>query len=181
ISIELRLLSDEFLELLRERPASVSSSSAPSVEAVSPLSAPVESAAEGSAMAIGALPGTGEDEAAESGCSEINITPLTDIFLVLLIIFMVTSSVIVNQSPGGGAKAGLKVNLPKGSAADMTPTAADLSVAVLADGRLVVAGSVVTEEELKKAFDDAKQKNPDTRVIVQADEGVMHGKVVQVM
>jgi len=47
ISIELRLLSDEFLELLRERPASVSSSSAPSVEPVSPLSAPVESAAEG--------------------------------------------------------------------------------------------------------------------------------------
>ena len=47
VSIELRLLSDEFLELLRERPASVSSSSAPSVEPVSPLSAPVESAAEG--------------------------------------------------------------------------------------------------------------------------------------
>src|SRR5262249_16726814 len=46
ISIELRLLSDEFLELLRERPASVSSSSAPSVEPVSPLSAPVQSAAE---------------------------------------------------------------------------------------------------------------------------------------
>ena len=132
-------------------------------------------------MAIGTLPGAVDEEAAESVFSEINITPLTDIFLVLLIIFMVTSSVIVNQSPGGGAKAGLKVNLPKGSAADVTPTAADLSVAVLADGRLVVAGSVVTEEELKKALDDAKQKNPDTRVIVQADEGVMHGKVVQVM
>src|SRR6516164_11271536 len=118
-------------------------------------------------MAIGRIPG-GAEEGTEEVFSEINITPLTDIFLVLLIIFMVTSSVIVNQSPGGGAKAGLKVNLPKGSAADVTPTAADLSVAVLADGRLVVAGSVVTEEELKKALDDAKQKNPDTRVIVQA-------------
>jgi biopolymer transport protein ExbD len=132
-------------------------------------------------MAIGTLPGSGEDTDAESVFAEINITPLTDIFLVLLIIFMVTSSVIVNQSPGGGAKAGLKVNLPKGSAADVTPTAADLSVAVLADGRLVVAGSVVTEDELKKALEETKQKNPDTRVIVQADEGVMHGKVVQVM
>ncbi len=128
---------------------------------------------------MGTLPG-GEEDAAENVFAEINITPLTDIFLVLLIIFMVTSSVIVNQS-GAGAKAGLKVNLPKGSAADVTPTAADLSVAMLADGRLVVAGSVVTEEELKKVLDDAKQKNPDTRVIVQADEGVMHGKVVQVM
>ena len=47
VSIELRLLSDEFLELLRERPASTSSSSSPSVEPVSPLSAPVETAAEG--------------------------------------------------------------------------------------------------------------------------------------
>ncbi len=131
-------------------------------------------------MAMGTLPGGGEEDAAENVFAEINITPLTDIFLVLLIIFMVTSSVIVNQS-GAGAKAGLKVNLPKGSAADVTPTAADLSVAMLADGRLVVAGSVVTEEELKKVLDDAKQKNPDTRVIVQADEGVMHGKVVQVM
>ncbi len=132
-------------------------------------------------MAMGTLPGNGEDDGIENVFAEINITPLTDIFLVLLIIFMVTSSVIVNQSPGGGAKAGLKVNLPKGSAADVTPTAADLSVAVLADGRLVLAGSVVTEEELKKALDETKQKNPGTLVIVQADEGVTHGKVVQVM
>jgi biopolymer transport protein TolR len=132
-------------------------------------------------MAMGTLPGGGEDESVENVFSEINITPLTDIFLVLLIIFMVTSSVIVNQTPGGGAKAGLKVNLPKGSNADVTPTAADLSVAVLSDGRLVLAGSVVTEEELKKALEETQQKNPGTLVIVQADEGVAHGKVVQVM
>ena len=47
VSIELRLLSDEFLELLRERPANTSSSSTPSVESVSALAAPVETAAEG--------------------------------------------------------------------------------------------------------------------------------------
>jgi biopolymer transport protein ExbD len=132
-------------------------------------------------MAIGKIPGTG-DEDSEAVFAEINITPLTDIFLVLLIIFMVTSSVIVNQSsPGGSAKAGLKVNLPKGGASDVTTSDADLSVAVLADGRLILAGSVVTEDELKKALDTAKQKNPQTLVIVQADEGVTHGKVVRVM
>jgi biopolymer transport protein ExbD len=54
-------------------------------------------------------------------------------------------------------------------------------VAVLADGRLVLGGDVVTAEELKKAFDTAKAKSPDTLVIVQADEGVPHGKVVEVM
>ncbi|MFP2909823.1 ExbD/TolR family protein [Pyxidicoccus sp. 3LFB2] len=130
-------------------------------------------------MAMGKTPGDNEGD--EGVFAEINITPLTDIFLVLLIIFMVTSSVIVQQGPGGGAKAGLKVNLPKGGAADITARTTDLSVAVLADGRFVLAGNVVSEEELRKTFDDAKLKDPDTVVIVQADEGVPHGTVVQVM
>jgi biopolymer transport protein ExbD len=52
---------------------------------------------------------------------------------------------------------------------------------VLADGRFVLAGNVVAEAELKQAFDAAKNQNPDTVVIVQADEGVPHGTVVQVM
>ena len=130
-------------------------------------------------MAIGRVPG-GDDDQSDGVFAEINITPLTDIFLVLLVIFMVTSSVIVNAN-GGAAKAGLKVNLPKGGASDVTPQASDLSIAILTDGRIVVGGDVLTAEELKKALDAAKLKNPDTLVIVQADEGVTHGKVVEVM
>jgi biopolymer transport protein ExbD len=131
-------------------------------------------------MAMGKIPGN-DDEGSEGVFAEINITPLTDLFLVLLIIFMVTSTVIVQQGPGGGAKAGLKVNLPKGGAADVTARATDLSVAVLANGQYVLAGNTVTEDELRGAFDKAKADNPDTVVIVQADEGVSHGTVVQVM
>ncbi len=130
-------------------------------------------------MALGKVPGTDGDET-DAVFADINITPLTDIFLVLLIIFMVTSSVIVNQGQGA-AKAGLKVNLPKGSAADVTPATTDLSVAVLSDGRLVLAGDVVTVDELKKALADTQAKNPSTLVVIQADEGVPHGKVVEVM
>ncbi|MGO8971665.1 MAG: ExbD/TolR family protein [Myxococcaceae bacterium] len=130
-------------------------------------------------MALGKIPG-GDGDEADSVFSDINITPLTDIFLVLLIIFMVTSSVIVNQGQGA-AKAGLKVNLPKGSASDVTPATSDLSVAVLSDGRLVLAGNVVTADELKQALVGAQAKNPSTMVIIQADEGVPHGKVVEVM
>src|SRR3954467_6917128 len=101
-------------------------------------------------MAMGKTPGNPDDgEGAEGVCEEINITPLTDVMLVLLIIFMVTSSVITQQGPGGGAKAGLKVNLPKGGAADVTAKTTDLSVAVLADGRFMLAGNVVAEAELK--------------------------------
>jgi biopolymer transport protein ExbD len=129
---------------------------------------------------MGKVPGSSDDPTSDDGVfSEINITPLTDIFLVLLIIFMVTSSVIVNQ--GTGAKAGLKVNLPQGGAADVQAQTNDLSVAILSDGRLVLGGDVVSAEELKRAFDDAKAKSADTLVIVQADEGVPHGKVVEVM
>ncbi len=130
-------------------------------------------------MAMGRTPGDNEGD--EGVFAEINITPLTDIFLVLLIIFMVTSSVIVQQGPGGGAKAGLKVNLPKGGAADVTARSTDLSVAVLADGRFVLSGNVVSEDELRRTFDEAREKDPDTVVIVQADQGVPHGTVVQVM
>jgi biopolymer transport protein ExbD len=131
-------------------------------------------------MGLGKVPGS-EDEGGDGVFAEINITPLTDIFLVLLIIFMVTSSVIVNQG-GGGAKAGLKVNLPKGGqTADVRPAESDLSVAILSDGRLVLSGNVVTEDELKSSLSTAQKQNPETLVVVQADEGVPHGKVVQVM
>ena len=130
-------------------------------------------------MAMGKTPGDNEGD--EGVFAEINITPLTDIFLVLLIIFMVTSSVIVQQGPGGGARAGLKVNLPKGGAADVTARSTDMSVAVLADGQFVLGGTVVSADELRSAFDKARTENPDTVVIIQADEGVPHGTVVEVM
>jgi biopolymer transport protein ExbD len=131
-------------------------------------------------MAIGKVPSADDGESTDGVFAEINITPLTDIFLVLLIIFMVTSSVIVNPH-AAGARAGLKVNLPKGGASDIAPSATDLSVAILADGSLALAGKSVNETELKKALEDAHRKNPDTLVIIQADEGVSHGKVVQIM
>jgi biopolymer transport protein ExbD len=132
-------------------------------------------------MAMGRATRSDDDDptAEDAGFADINITPLTDIFLVLLIIFMVTSSVIVNSS--NGAKAGLKVNLPAGGAADVMAQSQDLSVAVLSDGRLVLGGDVVSADELKRAFLEAKAKSPDTLIIVQADEGVAHGKVVAVM
>lgn len=130
-------------------------------------------------MALGRVPG-GEDEGGDGVFAEINITPLTDIFLVLLIIFMVTSSVIVNQA-SGGAKAGLKVNLPTGGKADVTAAPTDLSIAVLADGQIVLSGDVISEDELKKSLAATYEKNPGTLIVIQADEGVPHGKVVEVM
>jgi len=122
--------------------------------------------------------GPGEDLDGEAGIfADINITPLTDIFLVLLIIFMVTTTAIAEQA---AEKGGFKVSLPKTGKGDVSAPR-DLSVAILADGRVVVGGKVIEEAELKALLEEAHRKNADTLVLVQADEGVPHGRVVAVM
>ena len=120
----------------------------------------------------------GGEESQGSIFADINITPLTDIFLVLLIIFMVTTTAIAQA---GNDEGGFKVNLPKGDKGDRTSIARDVTVAILADGRVVVGGKVLDEAALTHAFDDAHARSPETVVMFQADEGVAHGRVVQVM
>jgi biopolymer transport protein ExbD len=110
--------------------------------------------------------------------ADINITPLTDIFLVLLIIFMVTTTAIAEQS---GQNGGLKVSLPRAGKSAPAAEMHDLAIAVLEDGRTVVGGKVVDEDALARILDKAHGENADTLVLVQADQGVAHGKVVAVM
>ncbi len=130
-------------------------------------------------MAMNVPGGAGEEQGETGGIfADINITPLTDIFLVLLIIFMVTTTAIAQS---GADEAGFKVNLPKGAKSDAGAVARDVTVAVLADGRAVVGGKVQDDAALRATFDEARTKNPDTLVLFQADEGVIHGRVVQVM
>ncbi|HEX8954090.1 MAG TPA: biopolymer transporter ExbD [Polyangia bacterium] len=109
--------------------------------------------------------------------ADINITPLTDIFLVLLIIFMVTSSVMATD----GARAGVRVNLPKGATREIAASQKDVTVAITTDGKMVVDGKEVSADSLRKIFDDARARDPETQVVVQADEATHHGRVVAVM
>ena len=110
--------------------------------------------------------------------TDINVTPLIDVVLVLLIIFMVTTTAIAEA---GGQNGGIRVQLPKGGQPNAVKEVHDLAVAVLADGRVVVQGKVVDEQQLKAVLGRARQENPETLVLVQADEGVAHGRVVAVM
>jgi len=123
------------------------------------------------------MAGRVQEEESDGLFAEINITPLTDIFLVLLIIFMVTSSVMADA----GARSGVAVNLPKGSTKDISPGASDITIAVTSEGRLVVDGKPIEPDALKTLFERAFAKDPETQVIVQADESTHHGRVVGVM
>lgn len=130
-------------------------------------------------MAVGGPKGGGGDDGEEEGIfAEINITPLTDIFLVLLIIFMVTSSVIARDE---ARKGGVKVTLPKGASTEVTPSQKDLTVAITTDGKIMLDGTEVAVDTLRQKFLDAVARDPDTQVLVQADESAHHGRVVAVM
>ena len=120
-----------------------------------------------------------DDEFAPSVFSEINITPLTDIFLVLLIIFMVGSSIVVEQAQGGGT--GVRVDLPKGAAKELHAAPRDFPVAILKDGTVVTEGKAIEVGALKEKFARLAKDAPDAQVIIQADTGVNHGRVVEVM
>ncbi len=127
-------------------------------------------------MALGKLP---DDDHSGDGAifAEINITPLTDIFLVLLIIFMVSSSVMVETA----SRAGVKVNLPKGAQSEIDPGAKSIVVSITGAGQILVQGQATPIENLEGVFQSAFARDPLTQVIIEADEGINHGTVVGVM
>jgi biopolymer transport protein ExbD len=103
--------------------------------------------------------------------AEINITPLTDIFLVLLIIFMITSSAMVES---GG-----KVNLPKAVATQSE--ARGTTVTLTPKHEIYVNQKKVGEESLEATLKDALNKSPDKTVILRGDKDVLLGETVKVM
>jgi biopolymer transport protein ExbD len=121
-------------------------------------------------MAARSLPsGDGADD--DGIVAEINITPLTDIFLVLLIIFMVTTSVVSNQ--------GKEVNLPSSSVATATPSG--VSVTVTASGGIEVDGTEVSEAALPKVLKAALAKAREKIVILRGDKKVLLGQAVNIL
>lgn len=119
-------------------------------------------------MAMTPLGGNGENSEI---VAEINITPLTDIFLVLLIIFMITSSAMIES---GG-----KVNLPKAVATQSESRGT--TVTLTPKREIFVNQTRVSEEGLEKALQEALSKNSAKTVILRGDKEVLLGDTVKVM
>ncbi|HEY5659033.1 MAG TPA: biopolymer transporter ExbD [Myxococcota bacterium] len=114
----------------------------------------------------------GDQESEDDGIvAEINITPLTDVFLVLLIIFMVTTSVVASQ--------GKTVDLPGAEVSDTTPSG--VTVTVTSEGEILVDDTAVTADTLFATLEEALGKSRDKLVILRGDKRVLLGQAVNIL
>lgn len=105
--------------------------------------------------------------------SDINIVPFTDVLLVLLVIFMVTTPLIVQGQ--------IQVKLPKAAAGAPQAPARPLVVTLTAQGRLFLADQEVSLQDLPSLLAPALKQRLDKQVVINADRSVTHGRVVAVM
>jgi biopolymer transport protein TolR len=108
----------------------------------------------------------------DDGINEINVTPLVDVMLVLLVIFMVASIYIVKDA--------IEVDLPKAASAGET---LDTTLAIVIDreGRLYLNGRPSPNEVIARACADASAKDANAQAIISADQNVKHGDVIGVI
>ncbi|MDT8990029.1 biopolymer transporter ExbD [Curvibacter sp. APW13] len=104
--------------------------------------------------------------------SEINMTPLIDVMLVLLVIFMLAAPLLVGA---------LKVDLPRQSAAALPAKTAHVLVTVDAQGAASVDGQVLDDAALERLFARAAASDSATELRLAADSRLAHGRVVAIM
>ena len=113
---------------------------------------------------------TNDDD--DDGISGINVTPLVDIMLVLLIIFMVTASYIVKPS--------IEVDLPKAASGGETLDTT-LSLVLAKDGSLFLNGEATTRDAIAARCKDVAARDPKAQAIIAADNAALHGQVVSLI
>jgi len=103
----------------------------------------------------------------------VEITPLIDVVFLLLIFFTITTTFVTTP--------GIRVKLPKAAASETQLDEQDATVALTRDGGILFSHREVAMDDLAAELLRLATSNPDTLVIVQADEAVEHGRVVEVM
>ena len=108
----------------------------------------------------------------DSLMAELNVTPLVDVMLVLLVIFIVTAPLIVPQS--------MKVNLPKTQAVAQQDNAKNAQLIVESNGQATFEGQQVSDKDLGQLLKD-KSSTPQFQLQVSADKAVPYGRVAEIM
>ena len=118
----------------------------------------------------------GAAQDSDEGITGINVTPLVDVTLVLLIIFMVTAKLIVQQDH-------IPLDLPKATQGTQQKTQqVVLSIELAADGRAVVDGKPIPNDDaIQPLARDAYAKNNEVRAVIKADSAVTHGRVIHIL
>jgi biopolymer transport protein ExbD/biopolymer transport protein TolR len=119
-------------------------------------------------MAFGRL----ERSSKSSPMSDINMTPLIDVMLVLLVIFMITAPLMTSS---------LKLELPKADGAQPTDAPQFISVALDAQGKLYFGDEALDPQAFAARIAEAARKNPRTEVQLRADKGVPYGDVAELI
>jgi biopolymer transport protein TolR len=120
----------------------------------------------------GGLIGPGNGRKRYRPMTEINITPMVDVMLVLLIVFMVTAPLITS---------GVNVNLPKANAKPVNSDATPITITVNAQDQIYLQNSQVQLANLVATLQQISRNNPDRRVFVRGDKSVSYGDMLQVM
>ena len=113
------------------------------------------------------LPGGDDDE-----IGYINITPMVDVLLVLLVIFMVTANFLKRES--------VNINLPKVNASDPN-VAQSVQIAITKNGELLMEGLNITEEKMVAKLSRESKYRPNMRVTLSADERLTYGTIARAM
>ncbi|MCB0349021.1 MAG: biopolymer transporter ExbD [Bdellovibrionales bacterium] len=103
---------------------------------------------------------------------DINITPFVDVILVVLIIFMVTTPMLVNQS--------IQIQLPKAVTGEDTPPT-NLQLSISKDGEVYLDGKKVSEDEIEGIAKEKISFNANVQASIAADQDTTHGQVIRVI
>jgi len=104
--------------------------------------------------------------------SEINVTPMVDVMLVLLIIFMITSPMLV---------AGIEVDLPETKSSPISGQDKPLVISINKQGEIFIIDTKIPAEELVAKLTNITQEKKDTRIFVRGDKQLSYGKIIEIM
>jgi biopolymer transport protein TolR len=104
--------------------------------------------------------------------AEINVTPMVDVMLVLLVIFMITAPLLT---------AGIPVNLPQTKAEALSEPTEPLVVTVNAEGKVFLQETEVPVDSLVARLQAITANKPDTKIYVRGDKAINYGRVMEVM